>query len=76
MNVNFSVNYFIEMGAEPKMIVLGMPFFGTGFILVDAKHVKLHDQANGYSPAGFISGEKGYFGYNEVYLPQSSIEFN
>ena len=65
-NVNFSVNYIIEKGAQPKKIVMGMPFYGRGFTLANSTLNKLHDQANGYSPAGFISAEKGVYGYNEV----------
>lgn len=65
-NVNYTVNYYLALGADKKKIVMGMPFYGRAWTLESQTKVKLHDVAKGMSPAGFISGEEGVLGYNEI----------
>jgi chitinase len=66
LNVNFTVNYYIEKGLDKKKMVMGMPFYGRAWTLQSADKVNLNDKAKGLSPAGLISGEEGVLGYNEV----------
>jgi len=47
-------------------MVMGMLFYGRAWTLESPDKVKLNDTAKGMSPAGFISGEEGVLGYNEV----------
>jgi len=65
-NVNYTVNYWIEKGVDKKKIVMGVPFYGRAWTLESPDKVALNDTAKGMSPAGFISGEEGVYGYNEV----------
>ncbi|XP_022913631.2 probable chitinase 2 isoform X2 [Onthophagus taurus] len=32
LNVNYSISYLIKLGADPKKIILGIPFYGRAFI--------------------------------------------
>jgi len=65
-NVNYTINYWLELGADKKKLVMGVPFYGRAWSLESQTKVKLHDVAKGMSPAGFISGEEGVLGYNEI----------
>ena len=75
-NVNYTINYWLELGAEKKKIVMGMPFYGRAWTLESTSEVKLHDDAKGMSPAGFISGEEGVLGYIEVINGTNSADLN
>ena len=66
LNVNYTVNYLIEKGADKKKMVLGMPLYGRAWTLESADKHKLNDTVKAMSPKGFISGEEGVLGYNEV----------
>ncbi len=65
-NVNFTVNYYIEKGVDKKKMVMGIPFYGRAWTLQSPDKVNLNDTAKGMSPAGYITGEEGVLGYNEV----------
>jgi chitinase len=65
-NINFTVNYYIEKGVDKKKMVMGIPFYGRAWTLESPDKVNLNDTAKGMSPAGFITGEEGVLGYNEV----------
>jgi chitinase len=65
-NVYFTVNYYIEKGMDKKKMVMGMPFYGRAWTLESPDKVHLNDTAKGMSPPGFITGEEGFLGYNEV----------
>jgi chitinase len=66
-NVNYTVNYWLELGIDKKKMVMGLPFYGRAWTLQSADKVKLNDTAKGMSPAGFMTGEEGVLGYNEVF---------
>jgi len=65
-NVNYTINYWLEKGVDKKKVVMGMPFYGRAWTLESPEKIKLNDTAKGMSPAGFITGEEGVLGYNEV----------
>jgi chitinase len=67
-NVNYTIHYYLEKGADKKKMVMGMPFYGRAWTLESPDKVNLNDTAKGMSPAGFISGEEGVYGYNEVLI--------
>ena len=65
-NINYTIHYYLELGAEKDKMVMGMPFYGRAWSLLNQQKVKLHDEAKGMSPAGPLSGQDGVLGYNEV----------
>jgi chitinase len=67
-NVNYTIHYWLKLGADPKKMVMGIPFYGRAWTLSAPDKVNLHDPAKGMSPASFISGEEGVMGYNEVII--------
>ncbi|CAG2120468.1 unnamed protein product [Medioppia subpectinata] len=64
--VDFTINYFLSLGLSKEKMIMGVPFYGRGWTLMDAQHNKLHDEAKGMSPAGWIGGEPGVLGYDEL----------
>lgn len=69
---DFSVKYFIQNGAPPSKLVLGMATYGRGFILDDVNNNGLYASASQPIPPGPITNTPGYWGYNEV--KQQSIK--
>ena len=65
-NVNYTVSYYLSLGMTKEKMVMGVPFYGRAWSLIDKDHHNLHDTAKGMSPEGFIGGEPGVLGYNEV----------
>ena len=65
-NVNYSVNYWLELGADKSKMVLGMPLYGRTYTLLDNKRVHLGDKVKGAGPKYPISNETGIIGYIEV----------
>ncbi|CAG2103647.1 unnamed protein product [Medioppia subpectinata] len=64
--VDYSINYYLSLGLSKDKMVMGVPFYGRGWTLLDAQHNHIHDEAKGMSPAGWIGGEPGVLGYNEL----------
>lgn len=65
-NINYTINYYIEKGADKKKMVMGMPFYGRAWTLQSADKVNPNDTAKGASPPGFRNGIEGVLGYSEV----------
>ncbi|KAA0204047.1 hypothetical protein HAZT_HAZT006312 [Hyalella azteca] len=65
-NVNGSVSYVLSKGVPPKMLVLGLPFFGRAFFLrdVDKNSIGSPSLQDGYQ--GPYTQEDGFLGYNEI----------
>jgi chitinase len=64
--VNYTVHYYLAHGLSKEKFVMGVPFYGRAWTLLDKTKVHLNDTVKGMSPAGFISGEDGVLGYNEL----------
>lgn len=64
LNVEFTVNYLIKLGASPSKIVVGLPFYGRTFI---TKHDGNYgDESNEIGFQGVYTRENGFMGYNEI----------
>lgn len=64
LNVEFTINYLIQMGASPDKIVLGIPFYGRTFITeLDGN---FGDASNDIGFMGPFTRENGFMGYNEL----------
>ncbi|KAH6937736.1 hypothetical protein HPB50_003743 [Hyalomma asiaticum] len=66
LNVNFSVNYWIQKGAPRNKLVLGMGLYGRSFTLRRAENHKPGDDAPQKGRAGPYTREPGSLGYNEI----------
>ncbi|XP_067001763.2 chitinase-3-like protein 1 [Anabrus simplex] len=66
LNVNASIHYWIENGATPSKIVLGMGTYGRSFSLPSAGLVGPGAPASGPGSAGPYTRESGMLGYNEI----------
>lgn len=65
---NFSINYWIEKGAPPEKIILGMGTYGRSFTLQRAEVNGFGAPAPQKGQAGPYTREGGSLGYNEVSL--------
>lgn len=74
LNVEYTVDYLIKLGAPPEKIVLGLPLYGRTFI-TNNNDGNFDDPSNDYGFQGNFTRENGFMGYNEVCLllsnPQS-----
>lgn len=65
-NANYSLRYWIEKGASPKKIVMGVPLYGQSFSLSDPKNNGLNAKASGPGTAGEYTRAAGFLAYYEV----------
>lgn len=60
------MNYWIEKGAPPKKIVMGVPLYGQAFQLSDPKNNGLNAKSPGPGTAGEYTRAAGFLAYYEV----------
>ncbi|XP_071446319.1 probable chitinase 10 [Hetaerina americana] len=65
-NANFSLNYWIEKGADPKKIVMGMPLYGQSFSLADSSANGLNAKTYGPGEAGQFTRAGGFLSFYEI----------
>lgn len=65
LNTDFAIQYWIQNGAEPSKLLLGMGAYGRGFVLADPEDNGLYASANGPIEAGRYTQQAGFWGYNE-----------
>lgn len=65
-NANFTVNYWIEKGADPKKLVLGMPMYGQSFSLAEGNRNALNSPTYGGGEAGEATRARGFLSYYEI----------
>jgi len=65
-NANFTMNYWIESGAPPKKLVMGMPLYGQSFTLSNKKENGLNAPARDGGAAGPATRAKGFLAYHEI----------
>ena len=64
-NTNFSMHYWLQLGARKDQLLLGMAAYGRGFRLADSSDYGLYAPANGPIDGGIYTGQAGFWGYNE-----------
>lgn len=70
LNVEFTINYLIKLGASPSKIVMGLPFYGRTFITnLEGNY---GDSSNDIGFQGPFTRENGFLGYNELCLMLSN----
>nr|XP_022917656.1 probable chitinase 10 isoform X3 [Onthophagus taurus] len=65
-NANFTLNYWIEQGADPKKIIMGMPLYGQSFSLADTKKHGLNALSYGPGEAGEFTRAGGFLAFYEI----------
>ncbi|XP_033731725.1 uncharacterized protein LOC117321389 [Pecten maximus] len=66
LNVAWTMNYWIRMGAKASKLILGFPQFGRGYTLSDASKKAVGDLASGGSVIGSYTKETGFLAYYEI----------
>ncbi|XP_065309475.1 chitinase-3-like protein 1 isoform X3 [Dermacentor albipictus] len=66
LNVVQAVKMWLDKGAKPNKLVLGMPLYGRTFTLANPKNDGFLAPTVGPGPAGPATGEAGYLGYSEI----------
>ncbi|XP_017051575.1 acidic mammalian chitinase [Drosophila ficusphila] len=66
LNVDAIIKYWLEAGAPPEKLVLGVPFYGRTFTLTSAEDNQPGSSHIGKGIAGNYSREPGVLGYNEL----------
>lgn len=66
LSVDSAVSYWIESGAPPSKLVLGIPLYGRTFLLADSKNFGLNAPINGPGNPGPLTKTAGFLGYNEI----------
>ncbi|XP_015585084.1 acidic mammalian chitinase isoform X2 [Cephus cinctus] len=66
LNAEACVTYWLNNGADPKKIVLGIPLYGRTFTLANPENNTPGSTANGPGIAGPYTREAGFIGYNEL----------
>lgn len=67
-NANFTLNYWIELGADPSKIIMGIPMYGQSFTLEDPQKNGLNAVSKGPGEAGEFTRQGGFLAYYEVCL--------
>lgn len=70
-NTNFTINYWIEKGADPRKLVLGMPMYGQSFSLAENKRHTLNSPTYGGGEAGEVENF-----ISVSYLPNKCHNYN
>nr|XP_012154543.1 PREDICTED: probable chitinase 3 isoform X2 [Megachile rotundata] len=65
-NANFSLNYWIEKGAPPNKLVMGVPLYGQSFSLADRNQRGLNVPTYGGGEAGEATRARGFLSYYEI----------
>ena len=62
---NFTINYWIEKGADRQKLVLGMPLYGQAFTLSSDENHGLNQKAT-KGQAGEFTRAAGFLAYYEI----------
>ena len=63
---NYTINYWIDQGADRKKIVMGMPTYGQSFSLADNSVNGLNARSYGKGEAGQFTRAGGFLAYYEM----------
>lgn len=66
LNGNSSITHWIEQGADPQKLAIGMGFYGHSFTLADPNNHGLGAKVTGPGPKGPYTKTDGSLGYNEI----------
>ena len=62
----FSANYWLQLGATPDVLNVGLPLYGRSFTLTDSNSSGVGASAKQAGRAGPFTQEDGYLAFYEV----------
>jgi len=65
-NTNFTLNYWMELGADASKIIMGIPMYGQSFTLDNPNENGLNAKARGPGTAGEFTRQGGFLAYYEI----------
>lgn len=66
LNVDFTIKYLMKKGAIAEKTVIGVPFYGRAFTLMNPHDHDLGSKTKTTSFQGPYTREDGFLGYNEI----------
>ncbi|KAJ8722309.1 hypothetical protein PYW08_004711 [Mythimna loreyi] len=66
LNIDYTIKFYIESGADPSKLVLGIPTYGRSYTLFNPDAVEIGSPADGPGEQGDATREKGYLAYYEI----------
>lgn len=66
LNVDYTVNYYLDLGVPAAKINVGVPSYGRAFALEDPEEYQLGAAIKGSAEAGPATREAGYLAYFEI----------
>lgn len=66
LNVDAGIQYWIDQGADPSKINLGLATYGRSFTLADPNNSSLYAGSYGGGDSGPYTRQMGILGYNEI----------
>jgi len=65
-NTNYTIDYWLKKGADPKKLVMGMPMYGQSFTLSQSTDNRLNKKTYGGGEAGQYTRARGFLAYYEI----------
>ena len=65
-NTNYTLNYWIRLGGDPKKVIMGIPLYGQSFTLTNPSDNGLNAPAKGTGNEGPYTRQGGFLAYYEV----------
>ncbi|XP_075677589.1 uncharacterized protein LOC113794366 isoform X2 [Dermatophagoides pteronyssinus] len=66
LNAEWTINYYIRLGAPREKLILGIPTYGRSFTLADESNNGINALAEGPGEPGPSTREKGYLAFYEI----------
>ncbi|KAI5644635.1 glycosyl hydrolases family 18 domain-containing protein [Phthorimaea operculella] len=66
--VDVAIEYWLSAGCPAEKVIMGLPFYGKTYNLVDPEQNGVGAPSNGPAPAGPITQENGTLAYSEICL--------
>lgn len=66
LNIEAALKYWINQGADPQKIILGIPFYGRSFRLQNPQDTRVGAPIQSSGDKGKYTGEAGFLSYLEI----------
>ncbi|CAK1551327.1 unnamed protein product [Leptosia nina] len=66
LNIDYTIKFYLENGASPDKLVLGIPTYGRSYTLFNPDAVEIGSPADGPGEQGDATREKGYLAFYEI----------
>lgn len=75
LNIDFSVQFYLNLGADPNKLVLGLPTYGRSYTLFNPDATDIGSPTDGPGEQGDATREKGYLAYYEVNIGICKVNY-